>query len=143
MCGDNTDKDAVEALMDGVKAGMVFTDPPYRIETEGGKKGLLGKSLGTQGQSIEFISDFQPDNLFNVLPDVFNKSYFNAYIFCNKDLLPDYLSLITANKLAFNVLVWLKPKAIPIGSDYRPDIEYILFIRKYPTWNTGVKDANY
>lgn len=143
MCGDSTDKASVELLMNGVKADMVFTDPPYRIKTEGGKKGLLGKSLSSQGQSIEFISDFEPDNLFNVLPDVFKKSYFNAYIFCNKDLLPEYLTLITANKLAFNVLIWLKPNAIPIGSDYRPDIEYLLFIRKNATWNTGIKDANY
>jgi 16S rRNA G966 N2-methylase RsmD len=29
MCGDSTSIDAVERLMDGVKADMVFTDPPY------------------------------------------------------------------------------------------------------------------
>lgn len=29
MCGDSTDRDDVETLMDGVKADMVFTDPPY------------------------------------------------------------------------------------------------------------------
>ena len=29
MCGDSTSIDAVEALMDGGKADMVFTDPPY------------------------------------------------------------------------------------------------------------------
>jgi DNA modification methylase len=32
MCGDSTDKDAVEVLMDGAKADMVFTDPPYNID---------------------------------------------------------------------------------------------------------------
>ena len=29
MCGDSTDKATVELLMDGKKADMVFTDPPY------------------------------------------------------------------------------------------------------------------
>lgn len=29
MCGDSTNKDNVEKLMDGEKADMVFTDPPY------------------------------------------------------------------------------------------------------------------
>ena len=32
MCGDSTSKEAVEILMDGEKADMVFTDPPYGIE---------------------------------------------------------------------------------------------------------------
>ncbi len=29
LCADSTDKEAVELLMDGKKADMVFTDPPY------------------------------------------------------------------------------------------------------------------
>ena len=37
MCGDSTSIDAVEKLMDGVKADMVFTDPPYNINYQGVK----------------------------------------------------------------------------------------------------------
>lgn len=33
LCGDSTKREDVERLMDGKKADMVFTDPPYRIIT--------------------------------------------------------------------------------------------------------------
>ena len=36
MCGDSTSIDAVEKLMNGEKADMVFTDPPYGVDYEGG-----------------------------------------------------------------------------------------------------------
>lgn len=35
MCGDSTSIDAVDRLMDGHKADMVFTDPPYNIDYMG------------------------------------------------------------------------------------------------------------
>lgn len=37
MCGDSTSIDDVDKLMDGVKADMVFTDPPYNINYQGVK----------------------------------------------------------------------------------------------------------
>ena len=35
MCGDSTDKATVEMLMDGKKANLVVTDPPYNVNYEG------------------------------------------------------------------------------------------------------------
>jgi len=35
MCGDATKTEDVEKLMDGKKADMVFTDPPYNVKYEG------------------------------------------------------------------------------------------------------------
>jgi len=37
MCGDSTSVDAVDVLMAGKKADMVFTDPPYNIDYQGVK----------------------------------------------------------------------------------------------------------
>ena len=34
MCGDSTDKASVERLMDGAKADMVYTDPPYGMDLD-------------------------------------------------------------------------------------------------------------
>jgi len=36
MCGDSTSIDAVEKLMDGQLADIVFTDPPYGVDYDGG-----------------------------------------------------------------------------------------------------------
>ncbi len=39
-CGDSLDPGVVAALMDGEKAEMVFTDPPYNVAIEGNVSGL-------------------------------------------------------------------------------------------------------
>lgn len=52
MCGDSTSIDAVDKLMDGVKADMVFTDPPYGVSYTGG---LQDNGKGLKGSAREMI----------------------------------------------------------------------------------------
>ena len=40
ICGDATDPDAYARLLDGAKAQMVFTDPPYNVPIDGHVSGL-------------------------------------------------------------------------------------------------------
>jgi hypothetical protein len=40
FCGDSTDPDTYALLLDGAKAQMVFTDPPYNVPIDGHVSGL-------------------------------------------------------------------------------------------------------
>jgi DNA modification methylase len=59
MCGDSTSIDAVEKLMDGQKADMVFTDPPYNVAYEGKTKEALTIKNDSMGddQFRQFLRD--------------------------------------------------------------------------------------
>ena len=57
LCGDSTDSDQVARLMNGEKADMVFTDPPYGIKVV--KSEMVGADFGIakKGKYSEVIAD--------------------------------------------------------------------------------------
>jgi DNA modification methylase len=142
ICGDSTDQATIDRLMQGDKAELVFTDPPYRMEAEGGSNQWVGRSAAKVGESIKDIIDFEPAAFLETLPSYFDKQM-NTYIFCNKDLIPDYLSWANTKKFAFNLLFWKKPNALPLGGQHRPDVEYLLFFRKNAIWNNALPGVTY
>jgi DNA modification methylase len=60
LCGDSTDSDAVARLMNGEKADMVFTDPPYGIDVVQGDS-VGGNKLAKANSYSEIIGDDTTD----------------------------------------------------------------------------------
>ena len=70
LCGDSTDSDAVATLMNGEKADMVFTDPPYG-----------NGSSGKYGRGQLGVRTILNDENFNVVNDFFNLRVCDVYVF--------------------------------------------------------------
>ena len=67
LCGDSTDVKALERLMDGKKADMVFTDPPYgmNLDTDYSK---MGTSTKTYKQVHDDDKPFDAGAMMSLLP---------------------------------------------------------------------------
>jgi len=75
LCGDSTDKATVERLMDGKKADMVFTDPPYGVDY--GEKNRFLNSFQKAGSNLKDIANdmLGKDELLDFLTKAFTLAY--------------------------------------------------------------------
>jgi DNA modification methylase len=107
MCGDSTSIDAVDKLMDGQKADMVFTDPPYGMflnadySDMGGKNSMTKKSGNKYDKVIGDHNDFTPE-LINTIFACFN--------YCKEIFMwgADYYAELLPNKNEGSWVVWDK-----------------------------------
>jgi hypothetical protein len=106
MCGDSTSIDAVEKLMDGQKADMVFTDPPYGVDYEG-------------------INNDSRAGLADLLQQVFANYVLTAmpgapvYVF-HSDRCADIFHQVFREHFHFSsMVIWVKPSLVLSQTDYQ------------------------
>lgn len=97
MCGDSTSIDAVEKLMDGQKANMVFTDPPYGYEYES----------NYQNKHSVLIND---DVLLDFAPSAYAATHENAafYICGSFQTIGKWIDYVEKHFNYKNLIVWKK-----------------------------------
>lgn len=136
MCGDSTDKATVELLMNGNKADMVFTDPPYDMDMGG--QGCLAKSMRNCKKRTADIIHFDP-YVISYLPKMCTHSF---YVFTSKNGIAKYIDIF--KDLNYDILVWCKTNPTPFTSgSFLPDVEYLLyFSRKGRIWNNSLKPTS-
>ena len=106
MCGDSTSVDAVDRLMDGQKADMVFTDPPYGVDYEG-------------------INNDSRDGLADLLRQAFanyvlaSKPGAPVYVF-HSDRCADIFHQVFREHFHFSSMcIWVKPSIVLSQTDYQ------------------------
>lgn len=110
MCGDSTNITDVEKLMNGEKADMVFTDPPYgmNLDTDYSKRNWEKKNTEfSQRKNVVCGKQYEPG-----LVDVFNPQMINLILSLDvKEVFlwgADYFAELLPNKNDGSWLVWDK-----------------------------------
>lgn len=89
MCGDSTSIDAVEKLMNGEKADMVFTDPPYGMNLDTNYEDNIGKSkIGKTTRNYKPVigddQEFQFLDVYALVESVPEQFWWGADYYCDK-----------------------------------------------------------
>jgi len=137
MCGDSTSIDAVEKLMDGHKADMVFTDPPYGMSYGGGRAaGSTQKGALVKAHGMIIGDDLRGVDLIAMIADSLSSSKLCAkegsafYVCFPWRTYSEFESAMESIGLkASACIVWDK-KSIGLGNaNYRPQHEFIFYVK--------------
>lgn len=122
IVGDSTNKETIATLMDGNKADMVFTDPPYNIDIKGSGKNTKNKIL----------NDNMDDDAFQAFLDAVFQRFEEAskkgapwYVFHSPTTQDQFKGAIektawrVKTQLIWNKPFWNKPSAGMGMNEYR------------------------
>lgn len=138
MCGDSTSIDAVERLLEGQKADLLFTDPPYGVSYEGGhnkkkRQGIIADTL--QGEDL---TDLFYESLSTAITWLKDGAALYVWYASGKSI-ETYASLAKLPLKLRAVIQWYKIKS-GLGafmSQYIPNCEPCMYLHKEgcsPSW---------
>lgn len=98
MCGDSTDTADVSKLMDGNKADMVFTDPPYGYEYQ--------SNMRIKTEKFDVL--LNDDKLLEFMPNV--KKFCNGFVFicASWKNLDEWYGIFKEHLELSNLIIWDK-----------------------------------
>lgn len=148
LCGDSTDIDAVGRLMNGQKADMSFTSPPYNA---GKSEALSGNTHTTDNKYNEYNDNQTKDNYLDLLIGFTNNAILNSeYLICNiqslagnKIALIEYLNEYKDNFI--DVAIWDKGHGAPAMAEnvMTSAWEYMFFISSKDKASRAIPNANF
>ena len=136
MCGDSTKIEDVEKLMDGQKADMVFTDPPYGVNYASKKEFLNNQDEGNRIQvdiendtmTLDETSDFIYKCFVNLRLSLAEKSSYYITAPQGGDLLMMMMMMMQKADIPLrHMLIWVKNNHVLGRTDYNYKHEPILF----------------
>ena len=98
MCGDSTSLDAVEKLMDGAKANMVFTDPPYGVDYQ--------SNMRTKSEKFDVLKN--DDTFLDIAPIIEAVSIGWVFVWTSWKVLPQWLDQMESFGYPTNQVIWFK-----------------------------------
>jgi len=132
MCGDATDEEHVEKLMDGEKADMVFTDPPYGIEFQ---------SNNREDKFDKIKNDDKIIDVQNILQGIIKEDS-HRYICTGEQVYHVWREMF--NDTYKNTIIWDKGNGGmgDLENDYAPQYEMIIYCNPENTELNGQRDTN-
>jgi DNA modification methylase len=102
LCGDSTDSDQVAKLMDGQKADMVFTDPPYGINYQSNWRNNKSENKFDILENDNKLLDFKPNLI------LFSKKKSAWFIWTSHQVYSKWRDMY--EDLYINTIIWNKGK---------------------------------
>lgn len=137
MCGDSTSIDAVDKLMDGQKADMVFTDPPYGMSYGGGRAaGSTPRGARVKAHGMILGDDKTGDDLIALVRDAMAtavsacKSGASKYVCFPWRTYAEFEAALESCGFKVSACIVWDKKSIGLGNaNYRPQHEFIFYIK--------------
>ncbi|EKY8175566.1 DNA modification methylase [Enterococcus faecium] len=124
MCGDSTNKEHLKLLMNGEKADLLITDPPYNVNYEGKTEDSL-KIQNDNKSSSEFYEFLK--SAFDSVADYLREGASFYVWYASSEVVNFVSSLVDANFLVKQELIWFKNSLVLGRQDYQWQHEPCLY----------------